>query len=203
MLYYIGNLWLFQPYYQNIGKCSKSYPMGENWNIDTHNFYKSIAIAFHERFTLYVLRHMRNTWVFLSISQNMEKGNKIRPMTRIWDIDTYTFSKFFFKFYFLLLFHGILSYCILHSMYGTCVFTRISRSMVKLSGTPLSYGKKLEYWCSYFSQNMGYLSSVELPSQEILRRDTLSPHLLQKMSPSTYNFQRISLKVVSTSNIQH
>ena len=151
----------------------------------------------------YVLRHMRNTWVFLSISQNMEKGNKIRPMTRIWDIDTYTFSKFFFKFYLLPLFHKILSYYILHSMYGTCVFTRISRSMVKLSGTPLSYGKKLEYWCSCFSLNMGYLSSVELPSQEILRRDTLSPHLLQKMSLFTYNSQRMSLKVVSTSNIQH
>lgn len=34
-------------------KCSKAQPMGENWNIDTHTFSRSVAILFHKISTLW------------------------------------------------------------------------------------------------------------------------------------------------------
>ena len=103
----------------------------------------------------------------------------------------------------VLLIHGILHSCgILYSRDGTCVFTRISRSIVMFSGTPLSYGEEPGILIPIIFSRYGlFFSSAELPSHEILKRFQtkffrmcLLPHVI----PTEWTW-----KNSVASNIQH
>ena len=51
MLYRKGIV--FQSVSDSMGKYSKAHPIGENWNLDTHTFSKTMVISFHEISTLW------------------------------------------------------------------------------------------------------------------------------------------------------
>ena len=104
--------------------------MGENWNIDTHTFSRSVAILFHKISTLWYSKSRDKCSSFpmnFSLNGNMQQNPSYNKNLSIPILlpSYFSFGSIEFP-----------SYDILHSMDGTCVFTRISRSMVKFSERP-------------------------------------------------------------------
>ena len=158
--------WLFQSVSHSMGNCCKAHPMGENWKIDTHAFSQRLAIPSHK---------ISNLWYSTSHEKSFSQEFLIKweniARSVLWQ--EHEISMF-------ILLPSYSSFCpikfpscgILHSMGGTCVFTRIFQEFL-FRWTPVPWNTK---------------------------RETLSSHFHQNVSLSAYNSHRMDLKELCASN---
>ena len=136
--------------------------MVENRNIDTDTFSQSMAIPFHEISTLwYSTRHMIKAWVFPCKSGYGKNLGYRYPYFQV--IRPPVPSNFHPMVYYVPWMVHAFSY----------EFSLACLNSVKHSYQIENYQiGRTWYRYSYFSQDMGLFASVELPSHEILKRDT-------------------------------
>ena len=89
--HYMGNGLFFPSVSHSMEKCSKTHSVKEMWDTDTHIFPEIWLLFSHSHSG--ILHHMRNAYVFPSISHSMEKCSRSCPKERTWDIDTHTSPK--------------------------------------------------------------------------------------------------------------
>ena len=76
----MGNTWVFPSFSHSMGKYSKIHQIERAWEIGTHVFPKVWYFSYI-RFPFYgILYHMRNAWLFPSISNSTGKCSKIHPV---------------------------------------------------------------------------------------------------------------------------
>ena len=80
ILHYMGNAWCFVSISHSIGRSSKIHPVVKivikiPIFFPKHGYFSSIIFPPYG-----ILQHVKNAWVFPSISHNMGKCSKIRPM---------------------------------------------------------------------------------------------------------------------------
>ena len=91
ILHHMGNAWVFATIFYSTRKCNKTHRMERTRELSTHTF-PILRVFFSNQFPFYgILHHMRNAWVFATISYSTRKFNKTHRMERTRELSTHTF----------------------------------------------------------------------------------------------------------------
>ena len=149
ILYHMGNARVFPSISHSIGKCSKSHPMGNTWQIDTRSFTKVQELLFPQ---IPMLWHTSSQEKCILRAINVPQHGKMQQTHtsgRTQEMNTHTFSKVWVDF-----FHQI-PILWFASSHGECIGLLINTSQLWTRHQNPPYRKDLENQYLYFSQSMG------------------------------------------------